>query len=745
MNEEIEIILSSDKESDKTPEYLDGVELLQSFFIEKAMINKTISPEGVEESARSIFIPRSNITHLIDKETLSKMGAQVIEGYETDWSSMQEWRDFVDKGQELVKQEKEGRSTPWQGASNFKTPMIMQACLKLSDRAFMEIFRQADIVKTKVIGKDEDEEKSKRADRVATYSNYQINTDMPEWGDEHEKLIYDLPYPGTIFKKTFYDSRLGRPDSVMVRHPNFAVNQATTSLERLRRFSEIFSLSANEIYERQEQGIWREVELKSDEQTEAMVSDSTIEEQTLDDGFNQFIEQQGFYDLDGDGYQEPYIMTVHRSSQKVVRVIPRFDLENVFVKDEKNFRAVRLSDAEDLTDFEVVRIKPNNNITKYGFITDPQGGFLNVGFSYLLGALSASINSTTNQLVDAGTLANLASSTGYLAKGFRAKMGGSMFKPGEMKETNLNAQDLQTGIRMSTVSQPSPTLFSLMQFMIAAGQELSASADLSTSLGANAPATTTLALVQEQQQFSGVIIIKLYRSMTAEFKKIFELNSKYIDPLEYQRVLDDPQANFEKDFNLAGMDIGPAANPEISSRLQRIQLAEVKMARLNEIVAAGGDPRPVVIDFLVMIGETDVDKIFPEQSPEEVLQSLIAKNPQLAEMIGGEQQRAQLLMQAEQESIQMQRNLTLAEEARKDAEEERKDAKTAMELNKARSEIAKNEASTIKTLEEAETENLQNDVTTYTTAVQLNQPTGAINEPSRLPRVETTPPNQFNP
>jgi len=682
-NEAIELVQTTDNE-----DFLKGVELLQSFFTRE----------------KDFFLPLPNITDLIDDDTLRKVGTSVVEGYDVDWGSMDEWRDNVDEGRDLVKQEKESKSTPWDGASNFKSPSLMNAALKFSDRASTEILRQRDIVKTEVIGRDKTGEKGERADRVAIYSNYQVNIQMDEWREEHEKLLYDLPYSGVVFKKTFFDVRLGRNDSVLIEFPNFAVNQGVTSIKRLRRFSEIIDLSENEITERQEQGIWRDVDLSGESEGETNVPD-----QTEDDNFSQFIEQQGFYDLDGDGYQEPYTVVVHRNTAKVMRIIPRFEPFDVLVKDEKNQRAANLSDVfgEVNPDREVIRIKPTENITKYGFIRDPQGEFLDVGFYHLLGALTKSINSTTNQLVDAGTLANRASSTGWLAKGFRKKMGDSAFRLGQFKQTNLSAQDLQNGIRNIPNGEPSPTLFSLMTMMVASSQELSASADLSKSLGANAPATTTLALVQEQQQFTGAIILRLYRSMSQEFKKLFVLNSKFLDPTEYQTIVDDEEADFERDFNLLDMDISPVANPEISSKLQRIQLAEVEMSRLNEIVAAGGDPRPVVENFLRMIGSSNIGDIFPEMDAAQQLQELLVNNPELQELVTQQQQMAQIVAAAQQEVIER--------------EQSREDAKTASQLDKDDAETKLKQAQTVKTLEEAETEDTKNISSKYTSALDIDR------------------------
>lgn len=691
----IELVETEEEETE-----LEGVELLASFF--NVAVNA--GPEG----NRVTFIPKPNIADLFDNNTLMDIGSNVVNGFQADLDSMDEWSSFVETGLELVKQEKEAKSTPWEGASNFKSPTLMQAALKFSDRASTELLRQDDIVKTSVIGSDENGEKEKQANRVAEYSNYQLNVEMEEWRDEHEKLLYQLPYDGTVFKKTFFDSRLGRPVSNVITYPDFVVSNNAHSISRLRRFSEKIELSKNEIIERINQGIWSDVDISFGQSSE----DDDNKEQAEADQFTTFIEQQGYFDLDGDGYEEPYTFVVEMNTHKVVRIIPRFEPSDVLVKDEANQRAAKLSDlmgpAGELPatdgEREVVRIKAVNTVTKYGFLRDPEGGFLDVGYSYILGALTAAINATTNQLVDAGTLANRQG--GWLAKGFRRKMGDSAFKPGQWKQTGISAVDLHNGIVPLPVKEPSPTLFSLMQFMIAGAQELSASADLTQALGANAPATTTLALVQEQQQSAGAIILRIYRAMSSEFRKLFELNSKFLDPAEYQEVLDDPEANFEEDFNLRRMSIIPVANPEISSKIQRIQQAQAELSQVELVAATGGNVREIVKGFYESIGTQNIDVIFPEEDPRQQLQRLLSENPDLAQLISGEAERLDLIAASQADALER--------------EQEREDLKAAGEADKNQSEVEKNQSATILNLEKAETEDVNNQISTYTAVGQID-------------------------
>jgi len=674
---------------------LDGAELLASFF-------DVVVTDG-EQGQKVTFIPKANIADMFNDNVLAEVGTNVMNGFNSDLDSMEDWKSFVEAGLELAKQEKVAKSTPWEGASNFKSPALMQAALKFSDRASTELLRQEDITKTAVIGKDVTGQKAEAAARVAEYSNFQLNVEMEEWRDEHEKLLYKLPYDGCSFKKTFFDHRLGRPVSNLVLFPDFVVDNNIDSITRMRRFSEEFKLTSNEVIERQRQGLW--------------LDDITIGENGNDDSeaqadkYTDFIQQEGFFDLDGDGYEEPYTFVVSKTSMQVVRITPRFEPSDVLVKDEKNNRTAKLSDlmtSDGLapTDGkrEIVRITDVETVTKFGFLHDPDGGFLDVGYGYILGALTNGINTTTNQLVDAGTLANRQG--GWLAKGFRRKMGNSSFKPGEWKQTGIGAQDLHNGIVPLPVKEPSPTLFSLMQFMISSLQELSASADLTQSLGANAPATTTLALVQEQQQSAGAIILRIYRSMSSEFRKLFELNSKFLDSAEYQEVLDDPEANFESDFNLKRMNIVPVANPEISSKIQRIQQAQAELSQVALVAETGGNARAIVKGFYEAIGTQNIEEIYPEEEPQQLLQRLLSENPDLAQLISGEAERLDLIAASQADAAER--------------EQSRLDLEAATKADKAHSETKKNEADTILTLEKAETEELNNSISTYTAEVDLN-------------------------
>jgi hypothetical protein len=262
--------------------------------------------------------------------------------------------------------------------------------------------------------------------------------------------------------------------------------------------------------------------------------------------------------MDGDGYAEPYIITVDYDSKEVLRVAACYNKEGIKVNDEG----------------DVVRIEAMQYYTKFGAIPNPRGSFYNIGFGHLLGPINESVNTIINQLIDAGSLSNLQS--GFLGKGLRMKMGDARFRPGEWKSVNATGDDIKKQIFPLPVREPSGILFQLMGTLITSGKELASVADIMVGKmpGQNTPAYTTKETVDQGMKLFTAIYKRVYRSLKAEFRKLYELNRIYLDPQQYIEVIDEQveQADYEGDAK----DIIPAADPSAAS-------ATDKMAKVQEI------------------------------------------------------------------------------------------------------------------------------------------------------------------
>lgn len=536
---------------------------------------------SLEEAQKDI-----NIASKLTDQELALIGANVVKGYELDETSRLEWKQVVDRAMDIARQKTERKNTPWDGASNIKYPLITQASIDYAARTLPAIIQNERVVRGVVQGDDPDDVNYARAENVSVCMSYQLMVQSPDWEDGMDKLLQILPVVGTVFKKTYYDKMEKRIVSEVCVPDKIVVNYKAPSLETARRITHILTMYPNDIVERQRQGIF--VDDIDPCCLHGEYDDDIDNEHPLD-----ILEQHCWLDLDEDGYKEPYIVTVHKQSQKVFRIVARFG--DIQYKNGK-----------------VVCIKPDNCFTDYHFIRSPDGGFYSMGFGSLLLPLNSAINTLMNQLVDAGTLAN--NQGGFLGRGLRLKNGEFKFKMGEWKVLDAaSGDDLGKNIYPMPVKEPSQTLFALLQLLMQVGKDLSSTTDL---LKGKQPAQNVSNSVAAQFIEQGTIVFtainkRVYRSLEKEYRKIYELNYKYLSNKEYRNILNKEDADVKTDFNLDDFDIHPIADPLMSSENQRLMKASV-LTQLKTV-----DPRAADEFMLQTLNfeKSTIEKLLPPRDP----------------------------------------------------------------------------------------------------------------------------------
>jgi chaperonin GroES len=686
------------------------------------------------------YIDNPNIAKDLSEEKLTEIANKVVEEYGEDSDSMSEWSKMVDKGMKVAKPAMESKSYPWEGASNYKSPMIYEAVISFGDRASTEILGGKKLVKGCIEGQ-ETPEKQARMSRVAQFMNWQFNYEMPEWRAEQEQALYALAAVGCFFKKTFFDPTEGKNVSLPIFYPNFAVNQNERSMSALTRFTECKVYCEAEVNERIAAGIWLDQEYAMDDDDLKDMDADDKDESSVD----EFLEQHCMLDLDDDGIAEPYIVTVHTQSQKVARIVARFDRTSILVKlsdgvvaslDKAMGQAVQAASQNITVTMEgqdpaeamagaleqlqtkalgllkIVKIKPVNMITKYGFIVAPDGTFLNWGYCHLLTGYLELINTTSNQTIDSGSLANMGG--GFVSKEFRNNKSPFRVSPGKFVQTGVDAQKMQAGIMPYPFKEPSASLITLNQEAKTEARNLTAIINMEGTIAPNAPAATTLGLLQEKMMPTTALISRILRSMSDEFRKMFDLNAKYTDPMTYQEVLDDQQADYQQDFTRAGYDIEPTAEAAKSSMMQKMQTTQVLMELMPVIQASGGQVKVLVGEALDAIGEPEMlDKLYPEGQSDPQLIAMEQERMQMEQMNAQlQQQNNELLkqqheikmamLQLEQQKLEQKS----AELALKAKDQQDKLALEAVKLDAEAQRIEADEnlkvAQTFKTYQEAE-------------------------------------------
>ncbi len=529
-----------------------------------------------------------NIAELLDDNELALIGSQVVKGYEIDEESRSEWKEVVDKAMDIAKQKLETKNYPWPNSSNIKFPLITQAAIDYAARTLPEVIQNNNVVKATVVGLDPTREKEERARRVSEYMSYQLLQENPEWEDGIDKLLQILPVLGTVFKKIYYDPISKKVMSDVCVPDKIVVNYDSASLDAARRITHILDFYINDVVERIRAGVYRDIDLD-------ILRPEDADMEGDDDYVLQILEQHCYLDLDGDGYKEPYAVTVHKGSGEVLRISHRFK------SIEKNKEG------------EIKRIVPEQHFTDFHFIRSPDGGFYSMGFGALLLPLNKAINTLINQLVDSGTLNN--SQGGFIGRGLRMKNGEFKLRLGEWKVLDAaSGTNISQNIVPLPTKEPSQTLFQLLGLLMQMGKDLSSTTDVlqGKQPAQNVAQGTIATLVEQGVKVFTAINKRVYRALKKEYQKIYDLNKRFLSQEEYQKILDDPNANKDIDFEAGSYDIYPISDPQMTSMAQKL----IKTQSLMQV--PGINPYEASKAYLeaMQLPKGEIDKLLPAPDPQ---------------------------------------------------------------------------------------------------------------------------------
>jgi chaperonin GroES len=530
-----------------------------------------------------------NIAEDLDEDTLTSIGQNAKRAYEEDWDTTEDWRDQVNEWLELATQKMDAKNWPWPNASNIKYPLVSTASMQFSARAYPTLVpSDGKIVKPVVIGKDPDGSKLKRAQKVATYMSWQLKYEIPCWEEEMDRLLMMTAMMGTMFKKTYYDRHLDTVCSKMVDSRDVTINYFAESVDTAERISYNVFLYERELEDRIRSGAFIDADL-------GPPNASAFENMNIksdDEALPYFlVEQECWLNLHDDEYKAPYTVTFEKVTGKVLSIYPRFRPEDIITRDDK-----------------VVQVKGHTVYTKFGFIPNPESAIYDIGFGHLIGPLNESVNTLVNQLVDAGTLANM--QAGFIGKGLRIPKGDMALRPGEWKAVNSIGDDIRKQLVPIPAKEPSQTLFNLLGTLVTSGKELASVAEIFVGKmpGQNTPATTTMATIEQGMKVFTAIYKRVYRSLEKEFKKIYRLNHIYLDSNVSVAVLDEPIS--PEDFDLKSYDICPGADPTAVSTTERLLKAQGLM-ELMPMFPGMLDPVQVLSRVLEAQEQPEWERLIP--------------------------------------------------------------------------------------------------------------------------------------
>lgn len=583
-----------------------------------------------------------NLAEGIEQEDLDKIGDAVVTDFNADLDSRSEWENMYNDWMKLAIQTMEDKTWPWDNAANVKYPLLTTAAMQFQARAYPTLVAGGNIVKAKVVGEDPDGSKAKRSERISKHMSYQLLEEMEDWDEDMDKLCFILPIAGTVFKKVYYDPSKETNVSELVLPKDLVVNYWAKNLKTASTKTHVLYMTKNTVKGNQLDGTFLDIDI-ADATPQEFVIDQTAQENTgLTKPGNDtapliILEQHRWWDLDDDGYEEPYIVTVEYSTKKVLRIVPGYSKSGVKSADGK-----------------ILKITPDEYFIKYSFIPNPDGGFYDLGFGALLGPLNETANTLINQLLDSGTINNLQS--GYISKGIRMRAGDNTFVPGEWKTVQTTGDDLRKGIFPLPTKEPSSTLFQLLGTIVESGEKLASVAEIFVGKmpGQNTPATTTMATIEQGMKVFTAIYKRIYRSLTKEFKRLYTLNQLFLDKEKEFLVSDSMESMTIGESDYAGddTDIRPAADPTMVSEMLRLTKAQA----LLELVPLGTvNVQEVTRRVLEAQDQPEIEKLINQGPPPPDPKAMEAQMKMQIEQAKAQikMQEMQMKMQFEQQKNQM--------------------------------------------------------------------------------------------
>lgn len=509
-----------------------------------------------------------NLTDRLSQHDLEAIGVWCWEGFRADKASRDKWERRTQAAMDLALQLTKAKSFPWPGSANVAFPLVTIACLQFHSRAYPALIQGPDVVRYRVNGEDPTGQSTARAQRVGAHMSWQVLEEDQAWEEGHDRMLLSVPIVGCAFQKTYYNPATRTNMSELVLAQDLILDYYAKSVESCARKTQVFCAPRNELYAGIMEGRYRDVReepwykapaaplqiepgaTRKDARTGATPPQpDELSEYTL-------LEQHCWMDLDGDGYAEPYVVTLEGNSRCVLRIVARWDSPKQI---NRNLRG------------EVVSITPTEYFTKYSFIPSPDGGVYDLGFGQLLGPLNSATNAIVNQLLDAGTLATTAG--GFLGRGVKLRGGQYQFTQFGWNRVDTTGEDLSKNIFPMPVREPSPVLFQLLGLLIQYTSRVAGVTDTMAgeNPGQNTPAQTTQSMIEQGMKIYSAIFKRIWRSMKEEFRKLYLLNATYLP--DSQTYGPDGGKALREDYLADPRNICPVADPNVTSDQQQLQLA----------------------------------------------------------------------------------------------------------------------------------------------------------------------------
>jgi hypothetical protein len=526
-----------------------------------------VEEEVIELDDGSVIVNfKEKLSPLKDPEFYANLAEELDEGILDGLAS--DYLDYIDVDKEARKQRDKqyeeglrrtglGKDAPggatFDGASKVVHPIMAEACVDFAASSSKELLPPDGIVKSNIKGND-DSVKEETADRKVTFMNWQLSEQVPEFRDEMEQLLTQLPLGGSQYLKWRYDEEQRRPTCEWIPIDNIILPYATTNFYSSARITEQQDITGDIYLKRIEEGMYRDLDnvmYTSDapltDQTRSQEANNKIEgkedpSKNIDE-LRRVYEITCFMRLEDDpeteGRRAPYIMTIDETSSKVLALRRNWE-----AGDEK--------------------LEKMDWVVEFKFI--PWRGAYAIGLPHLIGGLSAALTGSLRALLDAAHINN--SQTMLKLKTGRVSGQSDRIEPTQVIEVEAGpgVTDIRQIAMPMPFNPPSSVLMELMGWLTSAAKGVvTTSEEKIANANSNMPVGTTQALIEQGAKVFSAIHGRLHRSQAKSLAIISRLNHWYLEEMDNQSGTEIQVRDFA--YN---NDVRPVSDPNIFSETQRV-------------------------------------------------------------------------------------------------------------------------------------------------------------------------------
>ena len=535
-----------------------------------------------------------NLAESFDDSMLQSLASEYLDLIDVD----QESREQRDKQyEEGLRRTGLGKDAPggatFDGASKVVHPVMAEACVDFAASAAKELLPPDGIVKSNIKGKA-DRIKTEAADRKADFMNWQLTEQVPEFRDEMEQLLTQLPLGGSQFLKWRFDTEQRRPTCEWVPIDNILLPYASTNFYTSQRVTEVQDITEDVFMQRVDAGIY--VDIESTYTSDAPLTDQTRSEKANNkiegkeepsknvDGLRRVYEITCFLRLDddqeSDGRRAPYILTIDESSSKVLSLYRNWECN-----DEK--------------------LEKLDWYVEFKFI--PWRGAYAIGLPHLIGGLSAALTGSLRALLDAAHINN--SQTMLKLKGGRIGGQSDRIEPTQVIEIEgaPGVDDVRKIAMAMPFNPPSQVLFNLLGWLTdAAKGVVTTSEEKIADANANTPVGTTQALIEQGAKVFSSIHARLHRSQAKSLAIISRINHWYLEEMDNQSGEEIKVRDFA-----SNTDIRPVSDPNIFSETQRVAQNQALLQMATGAPPGMFDLRAIYRRVMQQLKIPAIDEILP--------------------------------------------------------------------------------------------------------------------------------------